>query len=224
MKSKIFLNVAAAIALVSSQGAWAAMGKVLIEPLKEIEGRHGAIEKVIKQKAQFETLKNQNGSEASALAKAIEDVSRLHELARANEVKAFALRGTKEAKIVKSLAKAEEVLEAKEREGKLSEVDKVEVTQLRTAVKASSGFVSALGKNPVLGVTGEKSMEAMEKLVSILPKIMSEYTKEERQGYIKLLNEMTSEMNRRDNTELPADILKKKLGEEKMKQLLGCKV
>lgn len=224
MKSRSILNLATSLALITAaQSSFAAVGKVLVDPLKQIESRTAALEKVVQQKSNFEALKSKPGTEAFELNRSIDDVARLHELGNVNEVKAFALRGAKEAKIVKSLAKAEEVLEVKERESGLSEMDRVEVAQLRQAVKASSGFVSAMGKNPVLGVSGEKSTEALNKLISILPRIMSDYTKEERQGYVKLLNEMTTELNRRDNTELPAEILKKKLGEERLKQLLGCK-
>lgn len=224
MNARLLLNLATAIALVTGQGAFAAVGKVLVEPFKQIEGKHAAIEKVIEQRANFEALKAKEGTEAHDLGKSIEEVASLHEKGNVNEVKAFALRGIKEAKIVKSLASADKVLDAKEHENGISETDKVEVAHLKAAVKASSGFVSALGKNPVLGVKGEKSMEALDKLIGIIPKIMSEYSKEERQGYVKLLNEITEELNRRDNTELPAEILKKKLGEERMKQLMGCKV
>jgi hypothetical protein len=224
MKTKLLLNLTTALTLVAGQGAFAAVGKVLVEPLKDIEGQHSAIERVIQQKANFETLKAKKGTEAYELAGAIDEVARMHELGSANDVQSFALRGTKEAKIVKSLARAEQVLETKDREGKLTDLEKAELSQIRTAIQASSGFVSALGKNPVFGVSGEKSNEALNKLISILPKMISEYTKDERQGYIKLLNEMTSELNRRDNTELPAEILKKKLGEERMNQLMGCKV
>ncbi|MEY4616568.1 MAG: hypothetical protein RJB66_1528 [Pseudomonadota bacterium] len=223
MNTKLLLNLATAMTLIAGQGAFAAVGKVLVEPFKDIESKHSAIEKVIQQKASFETLKAKQGTEAFELARSIEEVARLHELGSVNDVQAFALRGSKEAKIIRALARAEEVLEAKDREGKVSENDKNEMVQIRAAVKSSSGFVSALGKNPVLGVTGEKSNEALNKLISVLPKMISEYSKEERQGYIKLLNEMTSELNRRDNTELPAEILRKKLGEERMNQLLGCK-
>ncbi len=223
MNARLMLKLTTAFALIAGQGAFAAVGKVLVEPFKDIEGKHAAIEEVIKQRANFETLKAKVGTEAHELGKSIDEVAKLHDKGDVNEVKAFALRGAKEAKIVKSLARAEQVLDSKEKESGITETEKVEVAHLKAAVKASSGFVSALGKNPVMGVKGEKSTEALDKLVGILPKIMSEYTKEERQGYIKLINDMTEELNRRDNTELPAEILKKKLGEERMKQLMGCK-
>lgn len=223
MNARLLLNLTTALVVVVGHGAFAAVGKVLAEPFKEIESKHPAIEKVIEQRANFDTLRAKEGTEAYELGRSIDEVAKLHDKAEANKVRDFALRGAKEAKIVKSLAKAEEVLDLKDKDASTVAADKTEIAHLKAAVKASSGFVSALGKNPVLGVKGEKSMDALDKLISIIPKIMSEYTKDERQGYIKLLNEMTDELNRRDNTELPAEILKKKLGEERMKQLMGCK-
>lgn len=223
MNSRLLLGLTAASMLFVGQGALAAMGKILSESFREVESRHGALEKLVSQRVNFDALKTKEGSEAHELAVSIAEVARFHEKGNANEVKEFALRGAREAKIVKSLAKAKQILDSKEKEVGLAEADKTEVGELKAAVRASAGFISAIGKNPVLGKPGEKSTEALDKLVSVLPKIISEYSKDERRGYVKLLDEMTEELNRVDNIELPAEILRNKLGLKRLNHLLGCK-
>jgi hypothetical protein len=226
MNARLLPNLTTAVilvaGLVAGPVAMAAVGKVLSAPFKDTENRHSALEKVIEQKANFETLKTKEGTEAFELNKAITKVAELRKES-ANAVSSFALKGVREAKIVRNLAKASEVIVKKEKEAGLNEADKAELSQLKGTVDAASGLVATLGRAKTWGKTGSKELDGLDRLVTILPTILAEYSKDDRQGYLKLMNDITTEMNRPDNLDLPADILKKKLGEERLGQLLGCK-
>lgn len=224
MKKAFIIGFASVVAITFSSGAFASqVGTSLKGSFKTYEAskssRSTEIKEVLTKKTQFDSLQT---ATARRITKNISDLNMINSTrTSANSLKEFALRGTNEIDAIEALVQADKVVRELENSSGLKAEDRAEIESLKTTIKVQSELMSQLGENPIVNGQNAKANEALSNLISILPRLTTEFKAEEREGYNKLMKDVIRQIK---TGEIPADALRKALNDDaKLEQLKGCK-